>query len=220
VDLYRDIERVVPGLRDARYVLDVGAHVGHTALSLAEAFPAATVHSFEPVRSSYDQLVAAVRRVPRVVPHHLAVGSAPGRVEILVQPGSQYNSLVSDLRDPRGPADRTREWVEVTTLDAFCRAERIPAIDLLKTDTEGYDAEVLAGGAGLFAAGAVRSVYTEVTFSPANRHNTPFRAVYDFLTERGLRFLGLYQTKFLQVTRADQSVADAWFVRADLCPPG
>jgi hypothetical protein len=62
--------------------------------------------------------------------------------------------------------------VQVTTLDAFCNRERIASIDILKTDTEGYDARVLSGARRMLSEKRIHCVVSEVGFI-GDRYHTP-----------------------------------------------
>jgi len=53
-------------------------------------------------------------------------------------------TLLIAKRFEADPAAR-RARVTITTIDAFCSANNIDQISVLKTDTEGFDAEVLRG---------------------------------------------------------------------------
>ena len=84
---------------------------------------------------------------------------------------------------------------------------------MLKTDTEGYDVEVLHGGAGLLAAGWVRFVYAEVSLDAASRQNTPFQPLFELLTAHGHHFRGFYEQYPLHRYGEDLSFCNALLYR-------
>jgi hypothetical protein len=145
-----------------------------------------------------------------VQPYRIALGAKSGSVRVHAVPGSVLNSLIPG-ESASSVSDRIEE-VEVETLDSFCEQHRVETIDVLKTDTEGYDLEVLKGAESLLNQGRIHFVYSEVTFAPENKQNTQFFPVYEFLTHKGFRFLGLYETYALHFYREKLSFCNALFV--------
>lgn len=170
---------------------DVGANVGQTVAELRRAFSGATIHAFEPFSMPRKALIEATQSDRRVTVVPLAMGSAMATITAQPNPESLMSSLVGATQDPAGlPA----EAIHIDTIDRYCAAQDIESIDILKTDTEGYDLEVLRGATGMLARQRVVFVYTEVTFLPHNPKQTAFGSVFDFLSGHGYRFLGLYET--------------------------
>lgn len=66
---------------------------------------------------------------------------------------------VDELCSLQGNSDGTRprdfDYVPLTTLDALVKDYAIPAIDILKIDTEGFDATVILGSMEVLARGRV-----------------------------------------------------------------
>jgi FkbM family methyltransferase len=136
-----------PGLEPAT-LIDVG--VARGTPSLYEAFPDAHFVLIEPLREFEEDLARICRR--RGGEYVLtAVGAAPGRAEIHVNPEMLVESslLVNEWRPPAEQAALERREVEVTTLDAL-RAERgwTPPFGL-KVDAEGYEHRVVEGATEL-----------------------------------------------------------------------
>jgi FkbM family methyltransferase len=181
----------IAGTRDFRMLFDVGANVGQTAGAMAGFFPGAAVHSFEPMNETFLTLSANARRWPNVRAHKLAMGRRSESREVEVQENSELNSLAPATAGSARPA-RT-ERVEITTLDGFCAKQGIEAMDALKTDAQGGDLDVLAGGDSLLSNERVAFVYAEVSFQPDDRVNTHFAGVNEFLLARKFRLFGFYE---------------------------
>jgi FkbM family methyltransferase len=154
-------------------ILDVGAHVGETAARYRELFPGALIHSFEPFAPSYEELAAAFRADPRVVPHNVAVAETTGTAKLRVNRASVTNSLLesdrrgedywgANLLDTEGEVT-----VKTLALDDFCRDERIEHVDVLKIDVQGAEYAVLAGARGLLERHAVDLIYLEMIMAPS-----------------------------------------------------
>jgi FkbM family methyltransferase len=211
VDWLLDVERLF-GDRAPGLVFDVGANVGQTTRAIKRRFPAARVHAFEPVASTFQELKAQVTQLPDVQCHNVALSDQIGQRTIPVLPGSVFNSLTSPLWSKEETA--IREEVTLTTVDHFVEAHGIESIDVLKTDTEGHDLAVLEGAKQVLAANRVRCVYTEVTFSAENAQNSRFGPIYDMLSGAGFRFMGLYEMDYFQVNPWEASFCNALFFKA------
>lgn len=148
-------------------VLDVGAHKGGYRNLLRATGYAGEIVSFEPVNA----LPTDADRRWRA--HRLALGSAPGSAEINVARESNFTSFLEpnafSVERFGGSAVERTETVEVARLDAIFAevTAHVPEPRvLLKTDTQGWDLEVIEGAAGcldhvvaLQAELSVRAIY-------------------------------------------------------------
>jgi FkbM family methyltransferase len=174
---------------EASVIFDVGANVGEVSARLAAAFPPpARIQAFEPATSTFTQLSAACAAFPHVQPRQLALGTRIGKSSLYHGINSQLNRLA-----PAGQlGDGTTEEVETTTVDALAQQMGWDTIDLLKTDTEGFDVDVLNGAAGLLHRGAIRAIVSEVTFDAKSTWHTHFEAVSACLIPQGFCLYGIY----------------------------
>lgn len=171
-------------------VFDVGANIGNVSRRLAVAFPApARIFAFEPATATFAQLNASVASFRHVQCHHLALSETPGRLRLYHGANSELNRL----KTTGTGAGETYEEVDVSTLDEISSRIGIDRIDLLKTDTEGFDASVLRGGIGLLRRGAIRTVVTEATFDPTSDLHTRFDELRDLLVPYGFCVYGIYE---------------------------
>ena len=206
-----------------RMIFDVGANTGREAERWHHAFPAARIHAFEPVPATFARLKARVAAHERITPWNLAVGSAPGRLPMRIYAGDETNSLLpmsanaSEFVGAGGVEPRQTIDVEVTTVDRFCAEQHIAAVDVLKSDTQGYEMQVLEGAADLIARGAIGAMVLEVNFVPHYEGQALFAEIDAHLAARGFRFVGLYQPSRNHVYALNW--ADALFARPDYVLP-
>ena len=198
-------------------IFDVGANVGDVALQLAAHFPSATVHAFEPVQATAARLRDRVPSCAHIQTHTLALGAEAARITIQPQDESTLNSLRSP---PVRPVDSSQplETVEVVTLDSFCALHGIARIDLLKTDTEGYELAVLAGGARLLAASAIDAILVEAGLVPGEARFTPLTAIAGVLQPHGFLLVGIFDQHGWR-HRLGAEFCNALFIRTALLPP-
>ena len=138
-----------PGLAPAT-VIDVG--VARGTPNLYDAFPGAHLVLVEPLHEFEDDLARICRR--RGGEYVLsAVGAAPGRAEVFVNPAMLYESslLVNEWRPASEHEALERRELEVTTLDALRSERGWNGPFGLKIDVEGYEHRVIEGAPALLA---------------------------------------------------------------------
>ena len=80
--------------------------------------------------------------------------------------------------------------------------------DLLKTDTEGFDAKVIAGAQRMLSGGHVRCVLTEVGFVDDTQH-TEFSSAFLPLHQYGFELAGIYEITYRRTPYDVASAASA-----------
>ena len=176
-----------------RIIFDVGANVGQTAKFLTRHFPTATIHSFEPVSSSFEILSAATSGNPNVRCHHIALSDVQQQLAIKLFEGSAsvLNSINDHLQNSSEGAKV--EMITTNTLDQFIAEHNITEIDLLKIDTEGYEIPVLKGSIKALESNKIKMIYLEVGFSRNNVRNTFLTDIVEFLVQNNFSLFGLYE---------------------------
>jgi FkbM family methyltransferase len=197
VDPFED-QRILLRGRDVRVVFDVGANVGQTAGAYLERFPDAIVHSFEPFDSAYAQLTQTWGAHPRFRSHRVAVADHVGTRSFYVSRESAASSLLPASSKSRDVVPDTmlstvaQVEVPTTTLDAFCTANGIESLPVLKMDIQGGELLALRGAEGLLRRSAIDLVYTEVLFAEQYDGQADFVELVAHLRERGYSLYALY----------------------------
>lgn len=139
-------------LHDVDLVFDVGAAGGGYGSELRRFGYAGRIASFEPLADAYARLSAANRDDPLWTAQRLALGAEAGEAVINVASNSDSSSLLPMLESHREAAPSVdyvrQETIVVDRLDAVApdllAGARSP---FLKIDTQGFEREVLRGGA-------------------------------------------------------------------------
>ena len=191
-DFFADLERSFPGHAPG-VVLDVGANIGQSASALAQRFPSADIYSLEPFPAVFAELQANVATYSNIHCCNLACGASPGFAFFRSDADPTMGRLeVRPEQDAAAlPADGTQ--VEVTTVDAFCGANGLERIGLLKIDTEGGDLDVLRGAEDMLSAGRIDFVEVEAGMNRDNRYHVPMFEMLGFLEDKGYRLFGIYE---------------------------
>lgn len=184
-------------------IFDVGANYGQSAEEFKRWYPAATIHSFEPVATTCRVLQSRVGRLRGVHVHQVGFGEIPGSQTIAVA----ADPLMSRVGSTDGVHS---EQIEIDTVDAFCRRTAIEQIDFLKIDTEGQDLSVLKGGACVLGEGRAAIVQVEAGMNMHNRFHASADDLIDFLRSRQYALFGIYEQTL------EWTTADAFLRRANL----
>jgi FkbM family methyltransferase len=218
-ELVRHAAKAAPHGDGRIVVFDIGANVGQTATFLHSSLRGLSgveIHAFEPFIDNYNALRAATSRLRTVRAHNIAFGQTKCEMSVPLAPHSQWHSIANRDAYARGAAKS--ETIGVTMVDEFCRAEEITHVTLLKTDTEGYDLDVLKGAGGMLERGAIDLVSCEVGFDSRDLQHTFFAGVFDFLANMKYRLCSVDdQIATIAQDRVPTLLyANAWFVRESL----
>lgn len=130
-------------------VLDIGAHSGQYTKLVARIVPEGHVWAAEPSSYAYKILQRAIRLngLQNVTTVRTAFSDYVGDT-ILHMPIKKSGSMgfgLSHFGDQWREGRYSSESVPVTTVDQFVAERKIPHVDLIKADIEGWEVRVLAG---------------------------------------------------------------------------
>ena len=136
-------------LRQAAIVFDVGANIGSTALFFASKNPRAQIFSFEPHPDTYQKARTNIQlnAFDKIHLFKQGLGDVKGSKKLyqVIENNPGMNRIM--------PGDYAYPftWVEIITLDDFCREHGLSHIDFLKIDVEGFEYCVLTGGKNIIS---------------------------------------------------------------------
>jgi FkbM family methyltransferase len=186
--LYRD---VIPRTEQP-VIFDVGANVGQTTIAFHHSFPNAEIHAFEPVSAIFEVLKKNTRRMAGVHPYHLALGEKNETRLIALDSADSYFTMNRARKADATTPKTLSQQIEIITLDAFVERQHISRIHVLKTDTEGYELEVLSGARNTLAAGRVQAILVETTLTDSNNFHVPLDSIRQLLGNYSFRLCGVY----------------------------
>jgi len=193
IDHCNDIARFL-GEGHVKTIIDVGANIGNTVVEYAKCFPHAEIIAIEPIKTTYDILCSNISKRSKVKAFQCAVGSEAGTVNVNLKDHSECNSLIADAAD--NAKRESIEIVDVKKLDDLASAEGLLRFDILKTDTEGYDLEVLKGATQLLTNSSKAFILSEVTFHRKDPCHTQFVELHQYLANFGFDFCGIYDQDY------------------------
>jgi FkbM family methyltransferase len=130
---------------------DIGANIGRYSKELLEKTNA-KVYAFEPLLTVYEVLQNTLSvHGDRLVAENKGIGSENKTLTIHYNPKAlSHASFSEDVKKVSYVTNEMKEDVEVVTLDSYCAEKLITAIDFIKIDTEGFEAEVFQGALETF----------------------------------------------------------------------
>jgi FkbM family methyltransferase len=177
-----DIKKYFPSF-EFQVIFDVGSNVGQSLENYLKLSSGCLVHCFEPSPDSYNQLCQGFDVEPRAILNNLALSNKIGELLFNMSGTSTMNRV--------GDAVSGNIAVPTLTIDAYCQANKINAIDYLKIDTEGHELNVLSGAKEIIHD--VAFVELEASMNPYNRYHTQYKDICDFMFGIDFYLFGLYE---------------------------
>jgi FkbM family methyltransferase len=198
-------------------VLDVGANAGQYGDTLRAWGYRGRIVSFEPVAAAHARLElrAAADRDWHVAPR-MALGAKDGEATIEVSADSDMSSILpqTELLRRLSPSSRVvgRERVPIRCLDGLTKEYVKPGErTFLKVDTQGFEAEVLAGARELLPM--LQGIQLEMSLVRCYEGERDFRELIDDLARAGFS-PWLFLPGYFEHKLARQLQLDGVFMRA------
>jgi FkbM family methyltransferase len=192
---------------DKLVFFDIGANWGQTTKKMSNNYSNAKIYAFEPSKKCFESLKASFKN-NNISLHNLAIGSSCSQLEFNEYSWSALNSL---LKRAYGSAKILETYlVEVVTIDVFCKDNSVSYINVLKTDTEGYELNVLKGASEMMRQNKIQLVYVEIFFNENYIGQSSFGDIYNFLLENRFELVRFYDV--LYTADGVASKTDALFI--------
>lgn len=207
---------------DIDLVLDVGANSGQYGKLLRELGYRGRILSFEPLADAHRLLLATSAGDPLwTAAARTAVGDRDGEVVINVAGNSASSSVREMLDSHRDAAPESAyigtESVPLARLDKLAADTPPQAAILLKIDTQGYEAEVIAGAPAVLAR--VRAVQIEVSLVPLYAGQACLEEILALMKGHGLTLWAIWPG-FADPVTGQVLQAEAVFARPEMATPG
>lgn len=124
-------------IKEAKVIIDIGANVGFFSKLCRDLFPKSKIFSFEPIPKTFQCLKNNFRDDKNTIVFNLAISDFNGKTKMNFDEKDSTTSQISD----KGGVE-----VNVRRLDDIARENNIDCVDMLKIDTETFEAHVLRGG--------------------------------------------------------------------------
>jgi FkbM family methyltransferase len=183
------------GLSNGLTIFDVGANIGDTVAQFHSSFPDATIHAFEPSIETYKRLAVNTTQIRGIMLNNMGLGASDGQQAFHESSMPVMSSFLEPDKDCWGELTRD-STVRMATIDSYCVSHNISRIDILKSDTQGYEMEVLRGAEGMLRSGSIYLIYMEIIFSDMYKGLPGLDHIFRLVCDRGFRLVTFYRFEF------------------------
>ena len=209
---FRDLQKLAGA--GQLVIIDAGANVGQSILDFRRSFSQPIIHAFEPGRDTFMELQRRTSGLAGLHLNNCGLGSEPGMLKFVGNSQSEMSSFLEPSTDCWGTIQE-REEVVVRTLDEYCAEKSVSHIDILKSDTQGFDLEVIKGAKQLLLQNAIHLIFIEIILCDMYKGIPRVDQIYSFLAEQGFSLVCFYQFHY-QHPRA--AWTDALFINPSYTP--
>lgn len=160
-------------------IIDIGAYVGDWSQAAATIWPSAAYHLIEAQPDKAPRLMKLARDLSSGSHFYSALLAAESGIETDFYTMETGSSILAE----RTTFARSVQKLKTQTLDIVLEKAGLPQGCLLKLDVQGYELEVLKGGAQVLKRSDV--LLAEVSLLEYNQGAPLFAEVLAFLHERG-----------------------------------
>ena len=189
-------------------LFDIGANNGQTVTKFRKVLTDSYIHSFEPSKLCFKILSETHINTENLKINNKAVGNEKGSLVFNEYSASSLNSLLKRSFTKSSIIDNYP--VEIITVDDYCTENKIEKINLLKTDTEGFELNVLKGANRMFDENKIQFVYVEIFFFENYIGQSSFGDIYNLLINKGYNLVRFYVFEYTDKGYASRT--DALFV--------
>ncbi|MBP4140514.1 FkbM family methyltransferase [Flavobacterium sp. P4023] len=189
-------------------VFDIGMNHGQTLNKILEIFPESFVYGFEASKYCFKDLILSYSDKKNVVMNNTAMGDIEG---ILKFNEYSWDAMNSFLERSYGKAHIIETYdVNVTTVDDYCFKNQIAKINLLKSDTEGFELKVLKGAKKMMIENKIQFVLIELFFDLNFFEQSSVGEIFSYLENNDFSLVKFYDFSLTGDGLASKS--DALFI--------
>ena len=199
-------------------IFDVGANKGQSVERFRNYLPKAKIYSFEPYVPVFEILKEKEKKDQNLKCFNFGLGSTKGIFPFYRNPDSGSNSFYKinikresfalsnskvgkknhNITTPKEVLEfNSKTTVSVDTLNNFCKKQGIKKIDILKIDTQGFEAEVLKGASNMLKN--IFIIELEIIFSDIYKKSSSIGVIESLLSNYGfnlweISYIGKFPT--------------------------
>lgn len=175
-------------------ILDIGANTGQYGVYMRNYGYPHKILSFEPLNTAFQSLKTSAAKDHNWQTYNYALGDENTSIDINVAKNSSSSSILDMLPAHLDSAPHSKyvskETIEVKTLDSvfdeLCtKKDHI----MLKIDTQGYEKHVIDGAETSLKY--IDMIQLEMSIVPLYENEMLFRAMIDYLEQRGFKLYSL-----------------------------
>jgi FkbM family methyltransferase len=191
---FDDMERFL-GNNSKPTIFDIGANTGQSVNQFLKYFPDSEIFSFEPNDAAFGVLQKSNMNKKNVYLENCAIGSKIEALAFTENESSDMSSFLELSRVGWGKI-KNKKIINTETVDNYCKRNNIQQIDVLKSDTQGFELEVLKGAAEMMKLNKIHLVYFEFIFSDMYKELPSFDLIYKLLHDNNFKLVKFYDFNY------------------------
>lgn len=190
---YREFNQSWLKKANIKTVIDIGANIGQFTFLIHGILPNAKIYAFEPLPECFSVLKERTATIPEIQVFNLGLGSQDTVLTFHRNPYADSSSFreMADLHRNQFPFTSGQEKlleIPVKVLDSFSSQIDLQDNILIKIDVQGYEDEVLNGGANIISQ--AHMVIMEISFAPLYEKTSSFDELYNRMKQLGFEYKG------------------------------
>jgi FkbM family methyltransferase len=125
---------------DPKVILDIGGHIGDSAIYYALKYPKARIYTVEPIPANFEILKKNIAPYPNIRAFNFGLGHENGSFPVYALDGNPYNTGGYSLISEGGRLDME---ARIRRVSEFLAENSLDSVDLIKIDTEGAEYDIL-----------------------------------------------------------------------------
>jgi len=144
-------------------IFDVGANAGDYLIKIKTEFSNAKIYAFEPNCNTFN--ILKTKSNVNVNCYNLGLSSKSLNQKLYTYAGEKNSEHASIYKNVLLDLHKAKNIVELdfcnTTIDEFCKINKIDFIDFIKIDTEGHELEVMQGATRMISENRINIIQFE-----------------------------------------------------------
>lgn len=193
-NLYKILAELLPS--DGIF-LEAGAFNGKDTLVLAQHFPHATIHAFEPLPEIYAELKKNTQATPSIKTYPVALSDKEGMATFYVADHPKRPGKICQAGTLLTPQERLSHspityphttQVPTITIDEWAKKYDISNIDFMWLDLQGHELAVLRASPNILKT--VIALYVELNFIQAYEGQPSAQELHEWVISQGFSLIG------------------------------
>ena len=202
-DLNFDLTVIIP--EKSPVCIDIGANKGQTIDKFTTIFNSPYIYAFEPSTEVFKKLHETYSS-SEIKIINVAMGDHEGKKEFINYMNPALSSFLKIDKNKQNvfsnQKEINREIVQIETIDSFLNKEKIEIVHLLKSDTQGYELEVLKGALNSLRDGKIKNILVELNFIPMYEKQANYQEIIAFCENLGFQLINFYE-----IVRIENTIA-------------
>lgn len=192
-----DIYSILRQFNKDSVIIECGGHLGIDTVQLCQIFKEGTVHCIEANPTLYQNLEKQMSVLPNLKVYHNALSNVNGTIDFYIDCNKEGDAGASSILEATTSylTNYIKEEHKITvpsiTMSQFMLENKIPRVDLLWLDVEGFEYYILENS--LDALQNISYIYTEVNFQEFRKNSKLYKDIYNLLTANGFEQMNKWE---------------------------